>query len=78
MDQSETDLWQFVTNSVADIIAPDEAGQFLTSGDHLKFITQEVLSKPFHLYWGSQTEPPCRSQAWLVSTNQFKVLQNQV
>ena len=44
---------------------------------HLKFIN-EKLGNNFYVYSGSQTQPPCHSTNWIVSRQNFDVLQEQI
>ena len=57
---------------------PESPGETVKSMAHLKFIPQGLLSNTFLLYQGSQTEPPCRTQNWLIPKTIFKVLPYQV
>ena len=59
------------------IVKPNGAGETIGSMAHLKFIP-EGIGMDFYLYEGSQTEPPCRPQNWLISQTKFKVLESQV
>ena len=57
---------------------PEGPGESIMSMSHLKFIPEEIISNKFYVYKGSQTEPPCRTQNWLIPKTKFKVLQYQV
>ena len=66
-----------MSTAMKSIVKPNAAGETIGSMAHLKFIP-EGIGMDFYLYEGSQTEPPCRPQNWLISKTKFKVLESQV
>ena len=66
-----------VSNALKTMVEPHGAGETIGSMAHLKFIPENI-GMEFYLYPGSQTEPPCRAQNWLISQTKFKVLESQV
>ena len=77
MHGNETDLCKAVSNALKTMVEPHGAGETIGSMAHLKFIPENI-GMEFYLYPGSQTEPPCRPQNWLISQTKFKVLESQV
>ena len=75
--RNETDLCKAVTKALKSNVKPNGAGESIGSMAHLKFIP-EGIGMDFYIYEGSQTEPPCMPQNWLISKTKFKVLASQV